>query len=346
MRNQIEAGGSAIRIARNSKASLVFALLTTFCLASIYLWVLVSNTSRYGWITSLEFFVALRGAKEWFTVWVLLWVASVQGNVKALSRAVPVLCLIGLVALDNWLVYAGISSGSMMLVWVPVVIVEVCNLFWMYVGVLLALWLTKCQAVPLLSTFPHRYELSLLSAGLKKRFYRSLIWATGYSVIICLAIVGIWVFFNGGQWPGYARTFSILTYVVWVPLFRFLCGLGVIAVLYLIAFNNRRLTGSMLTALSLVIFIVFSSQLAAWGSHFAMIGLMWERFRLENFYWQIPIIVAMSPVMGFFLSALVIYLCGYRLHACEASHPSSQAAFADELDWHQFDDADNSEMYL
>lgn len=150
-----------------------------------------------------------------------------------------------------------------------------------------------------------------------------------------------------GGLPGFARVIFFFQLVIAPPLFRFICGLSVAGLVYLIRFNDRRIkTGVLIIAAVSTIVVIYSNYLSMWVTHFSLLGQLFPRALSANILFAVPFITAMSPVGGFALGIPLLWLFGYRIVKLQSSTWSASNALSMSGGSSDSEDTNDPEMYL
>lgn len=326
------------------------SIIATSCLIVWFVISAVFGNSSLGWLATYFNWIALRGIKEWLFAWLCLWAATCLPKSNRSVTVTICLCALSLVLLEQGSLYmnavsAGLFSVDFLMFFTPLILLELCNLYWMYAGVLLAIVISRRLLIA--TNTPGKIPASPALLDIKKKARRAILKGVLFTTIFSTIIIMVWVVASWGRLPNIAGLIVFFQSVVVTPLFRLICGLSVAGLFFLIPSTNRRPKAGVLIlgAVSLVV-VLYSTFSATWGSHFSLLGQIFPGFLSISVLLALPVIVALSPVGGFALGIPLLWLHGYRF--VELPSSTSRVDHPHTVGEIQYDseDANDPEMYL
>ncbi|MFN7291305.1 MAG: hypothetical protein ACK5YR_18715 [Pirellula sp.] len=336
------------RTHHSDRTLLFLSLIATACLAAWFAAAIMTGNSSSGWSTSIFHWIALRGAKEWLLAWLCLWGAVCLPQRKWYLTSTILCSALSLLILDHWAMYGSVTSfgwDSILTLWIPSIVHELCTVYWMYAGVLLGLSISNAM-------FVRNGENSIQSVlnpdfNLKRTAIRAIVKALIFTSLFSMIVILLGLATGNGRLPGFARVLFFFQLVIAPPLFRFICGLSVAGLVYLIRFNDRRIkTGVLIITAVSTIVVIYSCYLSMWATHFSLLGQLFPRALSANILWAVPFITAMSPVGGFAIGIPLLWLAGYRIVKLKSSTWSANNSLSMNGDVTDSEDANDPEMYL
>ena len=333
----------------NSDRTLFFlSLVATACLAAWFAASIVTGNSSSGWSTSIFNWIALRGAKEWLLAWLCLWGAICLPNRKWYVTSTILCSAFSLLILDHWAVYAsvtGVGWDSILTFWTPSIVHELCTVYWMYAGVLIGLSISNVM-------FVKNGENSSQSVwnsdfNLKTTAIRAIVKALIFTSVFSMIVIVLGLATGFGGMSGLASIIFFFQLVIAPPLFRFICGLSVAGLVYLVRFNDRRIkTGVLIITAVSAIVVIYSSYVSMWATHFSLLGQFFPRSLSAAVLWAVPLMVALSPVGGFALGIPLLWLLGYRIVKLQSSTSNANKALSMDEGIYDSEETNDPEMYL
>ncbi len=335
------------RTQQSDRTLFFLSLIATACLAAWFAATIAGN-SPSGWSTSIFHWIALRGAKEWLLAWLCLWgaVCLPQRNWYVTST---ILCVaLSLSILDHWAVYGNVTGfgwDSILTLWVPSIVHELCTVYWMYAGVLLGLSIS--QVLFLQDGENASQTVWNSDFNLKRVTIRSIVKAVIFTSLFSMIVIVLGLATGYGGLPGFASVLFFFQLVIAPPLFRFICGLSVAGLVYLIRFNDRRIkTGVLIITAVSTIVVIYSNYLSIWATHFSLLAQLFPLALSANILLTVPFITAMSPLGGFAIGIPLLWLLGYRI----VNVPSWTWTVSNSLSMRRgsadSEDTNDPEMYL
>lgn len=330
-------------------------MIITLIIATSFLvfWFVFSALYGYtslGWLATYFNWIALRGIKEWLFAWLCLWGATLLPKSNWSAYGTIFFCAFSLVLIEQGSIYlnavsTGLFSLDFLMFFTPLILLELCNLYWMYAGVLIAIRISK--RLPIATSSYANNSVPTPSIDITKKARRAVLKGVLFTTIFATLIIMIWVAASWGRMPNIAGLVLFFQSVVVTPLFRLICGLSVAGLFLLVPSTMRRPRAGILIlgTVSLVV-VLYSTFLASWGSHFSLLGRIFPGFLSVSVLLALPVIVALSPVGGFALGIPLLWLHGYRLVELPSSssrvdHPHTVGEIQ-----YDFEDTNDPEMYL
>ncbi|MCU0718239.1 MAG: hypothetical protein MUC83_00930 [Pirellula sp.] len=260
-----------------------------------------------------------------------------------------ILCVaLSLSILDHWAVYGNVTGfgwDSILTLWVPSIVHELCTVYWMYAGVLLGLSIS--QVLFLQDGENASQTVWNSDFNLKRVTIRSIVKAVIFTSLFSMIVIVLGLATGYGGLPGFASVLFFFQLVIAPPLFRFICGLSVAGLVYLIRFNDRRIkTGVLIITAVSTIVVIYSNYLSIWATHFSLLAQLFPLALSANILLTVPFITAMSPLGGFAIGIPLLWLLGYRI----VNVPSWTWTVSNSLSMRRgsadSEDTNDPEMYL
>jgi hypothetical protein len=336
--------------ASGERTMIVTLIIATSCLVFWFVFSALYGYTSLGWLATYLNWIALRGIKEWLFAWLCLWGATLLPKSNWSANGTIFFCAFSLVLLEQGSLYlnaaaTGLFSLDFLMFFTPLILLELCNLYWMYAGVLIAIRMSQKLLIATNSYATN--SVPTPSIDIKKKARRAVLKGLLFTTIFSTLIIMIWVAASWGRLPNTAGLLLFFQSVVVTPLFRLICGLSVAGLFFLIPSTMRRpKTGILILGVVSLVVVVYSRFFASWGSHFSLLGSIFPGFQSVSSLLALPVIVALSPVGGFALGIPLLWLHGYRF--VELPSSSSRVDDPHAVGEIQYDseDTNDPEMYL
>lgn len=330
-------------------------MIITLIIATSFLvfWFMFSALYGYtslGWLATYFNWIALRGIKEWLFAWLCLWGATLLPKSNWSAYGTIFFCAFSLVLIEQGSIYlnavsTGLFSLDFLMFFTPLILLELCNLYWMYAGVLIAIKIS--QKLLIATSSNTNNPIPTTSIDIKKKARRAVLKGVIFTTIFSALIIMVWVAASWGRMPNIAGLVLFFQSVLITPLFRLICGLSVAGLFFLVPSTRRRpKTGMLILGTVSIVVVLYSTFLASWGSHFSLLGQILPGFFSVSVLLSFPLIVALSPVGGFTLGIPLLWLHGYRFAELPSSTGSLIRPHSEKEIPYDFEDTNDPEMYL
>ncbi len=149
-----------------------------------------------GWLATYFNWIALRGIKEWLFAWLCLWGATLLPKSNWSAYGTIFFCAFSLVLIEQGSIYlnavsTGLFSLDFLMFFTPLILLELCNLYWMYAGVLIAIKIS--QRLLIATSSNTNNPIPTTSIDIKKKARRAVLKGVIFTTIFSALIVMVWV---------------------------------------------------------------------------------------------------------------------------------------------------------
>lgn len=308
---------SQANAASNGQTLFLTSIIATFCIDFWLVATAIFGSSLLGFLATHYNWIALRGIKEWLLAWLCIWGATLTARHNWWAKITIFLCALSLVVLEQSSIYLSFVSirqisPDFFLYFSLLTILELCALYWMYAGVLLALSISRAC---LIASDGNSSDLVSQEAIHAKKRARRTLWKSFFlTSVFSILLMMVWSVLNWGRLTPLASILLFSQSLFFPILFRFLCGLSVAGLVFVFGPTDRRKkTGIAILVIASLVVVLNTTYIRAWGVSLSSAGNIWPTSLSITTLLTVPIMIALSPVGGFALCLPFLWLHGYRI---------------------------------
>lgn len=314
-------------VASRGQALFLTSIIATFCIDTWLAATALVGSSSLGFLATFFNWIASRGIKEWLLAWLCMWGATLTTRHNWWAKITILLCALSLVVFEQGSIYLSFTpirqiSPDFFLYLAILSLLELCILYWMYAGVLLALSISRACVIASdrNPNDPNSQDLLHVKQRARRTLRNSFIVTSVFSLLLMM----LWTVFSWGRLPPLTSILLFSQGVFFPTLFRFVCGLSVAGLVYIFGPTDRRKkTGIAILVVASLVVVLHSTYTRAWGVSLFPAGNIWPISMSITTLLTFPIMIALSPVGGFALCLPLLRLHGYRIEKLQSATSST-----------------------